>query len=475
MTRLCRGCFQKIQNCISFRQEAVTNLLKFRDGYQQSKKRMANFSPDLDLSAAVAVHADTSVEDSLQLCIMPGPSVKEDRAKSKDEDFSPLYLKPTNNIDNEHGYTRPRTNGKAVCKELFPVPINRDVPDQSMNPINANKNFLKVITNECMQVSTKRQGEQSVLMRKKSMESLADENTDMTREILEEMKDRTPSLLELLEATLVNIKTADEKIKEAIALVYGVIMFTRNPELSAYQRLITALCIRGRAEDMLEDTAKEGNLSMVLPNLKVCIPIFYQHSCLSKYMVECIDYLMKVNYYMSPIDSLRILEGSFVNLRGGVGNNVEADLVQEHSVRNQKDLIRGLGANKTENAISSVTAAAPIITSICRNFDSQHDITKKGNRHTKHISEEDVNILKKSLRKLRPFKVTTGRKCRSFNHITNSPAGRVDVNKMEIDINRIVERLGRGLAQNDDNEDEDDDDDDDDDDEDTDSDLPDIP
>ncbi|XP_076116504.1 uncharacterized protein LOC143083974 [Mytilus galloprovincialis] len=28
-------------------------------------------------------------------------------------------------------------------------------------------------------------------------------------------------------------------------------MFTRNPELSAYQRLITALCIRGRAEDML--------------------------------------------------------------------------------------------------------------------------------------------------------------------------------------------------------------------------------
>ena len=36
-----------------------------------------------------------------------------------------FFRKPTNNIDNEHGYTRPRTNGKAVCKELFPVPINR--------------------------------------------------------------------------------------------------------------------------------------------------------------------------------------------------------------------------------------------------------------------------------------------------------------------------------------------------------------
>ncbi|CAG2210827.1 unnamed protein product [Mytilus edulis] len=58
-------------------------------------------------------------------------------------------------------------------------------------------------------------------------------------------------------------------------------------------------------------------------------------------------------------------------------NYCKADLVQEHSARNQKDLIRGIGADKTENAISSVTAAAPIITSICRNFDSQHDIIKK--------------------------------------------------------------------------------------------------
>ena len=57
----------------------------------------------------------------------------------------------------------------------------------------------------------------------------------------------------MLEATFVkqHNETDDEKIKEAIALVYGVIMFTRNPELSAYQRLITALCIRGRAEDMV--------------------------------------------------------------------------------------------------------------------------------------------------------------------------------------------------------------------------------
>ena len=45
---------------------------------------------------------------------------------------------------------------------------------------------------------------------------------------------------------------SEDKINGALAVVYGVLMFTRNPELSAVQRLITALCIRGRAEDMVQ-------------------------------------------------------------------------------------------------------------------------------------------------------------------------------------------------------------------------------
>ena len=53
------------------------------------------------------------------------------------------------------------------------------------------KNFkaaLKMIAEECTQVSSKRLGQQSVLMRKKSMECLA-ENNIMT-DILEEMNER---------------------------------------------------------------------------------------------------------------------------------------------------------------------------------------------------------------------------------------------------------------------------------------------
>lgn len=42
-----------------------------------------------------------------------------------------------------------------------------------------------------------------------------------------------------------------------------------------------------------------------------------------------------------------MLEGSYVNIKGGKGNNVESDLAQEHSVSNQKALIKSLVANKS--------------------------------------------------------------------------------------------------------------------------------
>ena len=92
--------------------------------------------------------------------------------------------------------------------------------------------------------------------------------------------------------------------------------------------------------------AKEGDITMIVPNLLLSLPYFHKHSSLSKYLVECINYCIQVECLLSPLQKLRVLEGSFVNVRGGHNNNVESDLLQEHSVRNQKTLIKQLGANK---------------------------------------------------------------------------------------------------------------------------------
>ena len=150
------------------------------------------------------------------------------------------------------------------------------------------------------------------------------------------------------------------------------------------------------------------------------MPFFYS-SCQSKwgskYLEQAIDYVCKVQHLLSPLNKIRILEGSFINTKGGIGNNIEADLVQEHSVRDQKVLIKGLGANKSDHAISVVTAAAPAITNICQNFDKTLNISQGSVRHTKKSSEMDRQVIRDVCRNIRPFKVQPGRKCPGFEKV----------------------------------------------------------
>lgn len=109
---------------------------------------------------------------------------------------------------------------------------------------------------------------------------------------------------------------------------------------------------------------------------------------------------------------LRILESTFINSsKGGKGNNVEADLVQEHSVRNRKDLIRNLGANKSEKAMKRVTNAAAGVATITHQVDKILQIQTTSARHTKYISEGDCTKIKQALRNVRPFCKTPGREC----------------------------------------------------------------
>lgn len=178
------------------------------------------------------------------------------------------------------------------------------------------------------------------------------------------------------------------------------------------------VCIYGLHIKCLDDTAKEGDITRAIPNLKRCIPLFYAHSSLSKYMVEAVDYIVKVDHILSPLERLRVLEGSFVNVRGGRGNNVEADLVQEHSIRNQKDLIRQLGANKSVRAIQRTTGSAGTICHIVEEYDGCMDIPVTRSRHTKRISTEDEKVIDGAFTSVKPFSYTPGRKCAGITKCT---------------------------------------------------------
>jgi hypothetical protein len=78
-----------------------------------------------------------------------------------------------------------------------------------------------------------------------------------------------------------------------------------------------------------------------------------------------VDYLLKTEKFLSPLQRIKVLEGSYVNVWGGRGKNVECDLVQEHSVCNQKALMKTLGANRSEKSISRVTESDNAIDEMC--------------------------------------------------------------------------------------------------------------
>ncbi|XP_052098862.1 uncharacterized protein LOC127733557 [Mytilus californianus] len=92
----------------------------------------------------------------------------------------------------------------------------------------------------------------------------------------------------------------------------------------------------------MNDTAKEGDMERLIMNMKENAAFFYSHSAMSKYFSECINTILQVDHLSSPRMKMRQLEGAFINTKGGNGKKMEADLVQEHAIRNQKDLIRGL-------------------------------------------------------------------------------------------------------------------------------------
>ena len=71
---------------------------------------------------------------------------------------------------------------------------------------------------------------------------------------------------------------------------------------------------------------------------------------------------------------------------------------KKNAVRNQKDLIRALGANKTDSAIARCTKAADTVAEICSNVDSAVTVKKHSSRHRVSKSEKDEAVVRNSLR-----------------------------------------------------------------------------
>ena len=198
----------------------------------------------------------------------------------------------------------------------------------------------------------------------------------------------------------------------------------------------------------MEDTAKEGDPDRLISNLKYSSLFFYSHSRLSHYLTDCIDFIIKTQYLLSPQSALRVLEGAFVNLKGGAGGCVETDLKVEHTVRLRKTLIRALGANKSEKAMVRATSAADAVGVVCDAMDQALHVKQKSARHSKRSSDKDRQQLAELYNELEPFAHTPGRKmpyCTKAS-VQANPLALVDCAQLKTHIYDIIFRILDGCG-----------------------------
>lgn len=199
----------------------------------------------------------------------------------------------------------------------------------------------------------------------------------------------------------------------------------------------------------MNDTAKEGDITRLQLNCKAVIPFFFSHSTRSKYLVENVDFLLKTQHLLSPLQSLQLLDCSFVNAKGGRGQNKELDLAMENHVGNSKTMIKHLASNKTESAICRATLAAEAVASVVDNLRSELHVSNRSGRHTHTSTENDEAKILATLREIRPFVFTPHRTCRGFDKLCESPYLAVDTEALHHHILRTVNRLSIGLLSED--------------------------
>lgn len=149
-----------------------------------------------------------------------------------------------------------------------------------------------------------------------------------------------------------------------------------------------------------KDTVHEGDIFRMNIILKQMIPFFYSHSASSNYLTECLDYILKTEHTLSPKESIKVRLGSFVNVKGEKGGNKAADLHKENEVKLVKDLIKGLGANKTENSIQMMTKSAPTLSAVDKNFDRMLNTKEINTNHKVRSQMEDMMVIIPRLQEL---------------------------------------------------------------------------
>ena len=180
----------------------------------------------------------------------------------------------------------------------------------------------------------------------------------------------------------------------------------------------------------IKDAVHEGNGERLATLHKQLLLHFKSVPGFNTYAIEMLINIVQNKLFLSPAQSHQCIWASTANWKGGAKRNIEVDLLQENRNKDLKNLIKGMGANKTDKAIDTMSRAVGGTKKIVENFDFMAHREAKSSSHSHASSTKDEVKVTKDLRALKPFSAQPNRKHASFCSIDSDPLGSLDQAKL---------------------------------------------
>jgi hypothetical protein len=176
----------------------------------------------------------------------------------------------------------------------------------------------------------------------------------------------------------------------------------------------------------IKDAVREGDGERIATLHKELLHHFKSDSGYNAYAIEMLTSIVQIEVFLSEKEACKCKWASTANWKGGVGNNIEADLLQENVNRDFKKAIKGMGANKTDKAIARMSRAAGGLREIVLNFDNKTGIKVKPSSHSHKSSKNDEQQIITDLINLKPFSSIEGRRHDAFPDASSNTLAALD-------------------------------------------------
>lgn len=180
-----------------------------------------------------------------------------------------------------------------------------------------------------------------------------------------------------------------------------------------------------------KDAVATGNGEHLSTLRKQLLKHFFSASGFNEYAIEMLVNVMQSQILLSKAEAHQCKWAATVNWNGGQEKNIEIDLFQENRNNDMKTLIKSMGANKSDKAISRASKASGGVKRIVESFEKQVHLHRRSSLHSHKSSTHDEVMIQADLRNLRPFKQEDGRTFESFANISHDPIASLDKQKFQ--------------------------------------------